>query len=61
MIGPILETRGLHKHFGGQVVNFDCNLYWTRDRHALLGALSILPEYLRSEAAEAGAVIDYRD
>ena len=28
---------------------------------ALLGALSILPEYLRSEAAEAGAVIDYRD
>jgi aromatic-L-amino-acid decarboxylase len=42
-------------------VNFDCNLYWTRDRHALLGALSILPEYLRSEAAEAGAVIDYRD
>ncbi len=31
------------------------------DRPALLGALSILPEYLRSEAAEAGAVIDYRD
>jgi aromatic-L-amino-acid decarboxylase len=47
-----------HKWMG---VNFDCNLYWTRDRHALLGALSILPEYLRSEAAEAGAVIDYRD
>ncbi len=47
-----------HKWMG---VNFDCNLFWTRDRHALLGALSILPEYLRSEAAEAGAVIDYRD
>jgi aromatic-L-amino-acid decarboxylase len=47
-----------HKWMG---VNFDCNLYWTRDRHALLGALSILPEYLRSDAAEAGAVIDYRD
>jgi aromatic-L-amino-acid decarboxylase len=42
-------------------INFDCDLYWTTDRHALLGALSILPEYLRSEAAEAGAVIDYRD
>ena len=28
---------------------------------ALLGALSILPEYLRSAAAETGAVIDYRD
>ena len=47
-----------HKWMG---VNFDCNLFWTTDRHALLGALSILPEYLRSEAAEAGAVIDYRD
>jgi aromatic-L-amino-acid decarboxylase len=42
-------------------VNFDCDLYWTADRRALLGALSILPEYLRSEAAETGAVIDYRD
>ncbi|HSM67732.1 MAG TPA: pyridoxal-dependent decarboxylase [Ilumatobacteraceae bacterium] len=47
-----------HKWMG---VNFDCDLYWTADRHALLGALSILPEYLRSQAAEAGAVIDYRD
>jgi aromatic-L-amino-acid decarboxylase len=47
-----------HKWMG---VNFDCDLYWTADRHALLGALSILPEYLRSAAAEAGAVIDYRD
>ncbi len=47
-----------HKWMG---VNFDCDLYWTADRAALLGALSILPEYLRSEAAESGAVIDYRD
>ncbi len=47
-----------HKWMG---VNFDCTLYWTADRAALLGALSILPEYLRSAAAEAGAVIDYRD
>lgn len=47
-----------HKWMG---INFDCDLYWTTDRVALLGALSILPEYLRSEAAEAGAVIDYRD
>lgn len=47
-----------HKWMG---VNFDCDLYWTGDRAALLGALSILPEYLRSEAAETGAVIDYRD
>jgi aromatic-L-amino-acid decarboxylase len=47
-----------HKWMG---VNFDCNLYWTADRRSLLGALSILPEYLRSAAAESGQAIDYRD
>ncbi len=47
-----------HKWMG---VNFDCDLFYTADRAALLGALSILPEYLRSAAAESGAVIDYRD
>jgi aromatic-L-amino-acid/L-tryptophan decarboxylase len=51
-------TTNPHKWMG---VHFDCNLFWTADRHALLGALSILPEYLRSAAAESGAVIDYRD
>ena len=40
-----------HKWMG---VNFDCDLFWTADRAALLGALSILPEYLRSAAAETG-------
>ena len=47
-----------HKWMG---VNFDCDLVYTADRAALLGALSILPEYLRSKAAETGAAIDYRD
>ena len=47
-----------HKWMG---VNFDCDLFYTADRVALLGALSILPEYLRSAAAESGAAIDYRD
>jgi aromatic-L-amino-acid decarboxylase len=47
-----------HKWMG---VNFDCDLFWTSDRASLLGALSILPEYLRSAAAESGAAIDYRD
>ncbi len=47
-----------HKWMG---VNFDCDLFWTADRAALLGALSILPEYLRSKAAESGSAIDYRD
>jgi len=30
-------------------------------RQALIGALSILPEYLRNAASASGAVIDYRD
>src|SRR4029078_3218697 len=47
-----------HKWMG---INFDCDLFWTSDRRSLLGAWSILPEYLRSQAAESGAVIDYRD
>ena len=47
-----------HKWMG---VNFDCSLFWTADRAALLGALSILPEYLRSRAAGSGQAIDYRD
>ncbi len=46
-----------HKWMG---VGFDASLYWTADRGSLLGALSILPEYLRSKAADSGA-IDYRD
>ena len=47
-----------HKWMG---VVFDCDLFYTADRAALLGALSILPEYLRSKAAESGEAIDYRD
>lgn len=47
-----------HKWMG---VGFDCNLYWTADRASLLGALSILPEYLRTAAAESGVVPDLRD
>ena len=35
--------------------------FWVADRSALIGALSILPEYLRNQASESGAVIDYRD
>jgi aromatic-L-amino-acid decarboxylase len=31
------------------------------DRAALTGALSILPEYLRNAATDAGTVVDYRD
>lgn len=43
------------------LTNFDCNAFWVADRAALIGALSILPEYLRNEATESGEVFDYRD
>ncbi|HEY2044851.1 MAG TPA: pyridoxal-dependent decarboxylase [Jatrophihabitans sp.] len=43
------------------LTNFDCDAFWVADRAALVGALSILPEYLRNDATESGAVIDYRD
>jgi aromatic-L-amino-acid/L-tryptophan decarboxylase len=41
--------------------NFDCDCFFIADRSALIHALSILPEYLRNQATESGAVIDYRD
>ena len=43
------------------LTNFDCNCFWVADRAALIGALSILPEYLRNRATTSGDVIDYRD
>ena len=43
------------------LTNFDCDAFYVADRAALIGALSILPEYLRNAATESGAVIDYRD
>ncbi len=41
--------------------NFDCDCFYVTDRAALIRALSVLPEYLRNQATESGAVIDYRD
>ena len=43
------------------LTNFDCDAFWVADRRPLLAALSILPDYLRNTATEAGQVIDYRD
>ncbi len=42
-------------------VNFDCDAFYVADRAALISALSVVPEYLRNAASDAGAVIDYRD
>jgi aromatic-L-amino-acid decarboxylase len=41
--------------------NFDCNVFYVAERKHLIETLSILPEYLRNQATESGAVIDYRD
>ncbi len=41
--------------------NFDCDCFFVADREPLIGALTVLPEYLRNAATESGAVIDYRD
>jgi aromatic-L-amino-acid decarboxylase len=41
--------------------NFDCDCFYVADRNTLIRTLSILPEYLRNQATESGAVIDYRD
>ncbi len=41
--------------------NFDCDCFFVADRAALIGSLSVLPEYLRNQATGAGQVIDYRD
>lgn len=41
--------------------NFDCDCFYVANRTSLIQTLTILPEYLRNQATEAGAVIDYRD
>jgi len=41
--------------------NFDCDCFYVADRAALIQSLSVLPEYLRNQATESGAVFDYRD
>jgi len=43
------------------LTNFDCDCFYVADRASLIDALSITPEYLRNDASESGAVIDYRD
>jgi aromatic-L-amino-acid decarboxylase len=41
--------------------NCDCSVLYVADRKHLIQTLSVLPEYLRNQATESGAVIDYRD
>jgi aromatic-L-amino-acid/L-tryptophan decarboxylase len=41
--------------------NTDCSCFYVADRKALIQSLSVVPEYLRNKASDAGTVIDYRD
>jgi aromatic-L-amino-acid/L-tryptophan decarboxylase len=43
------------------LTNFDCDCFYVGDRAALIGALGVLPEYLRNRATDSKEVIDYRD
>lgn len=43
------------------LTNFDCDCLFVADRAVLINTLSVLPEYLKNQATESGAVIDYRD
>jgi aromatic-L-amino-acid decarboxylase len=43
------------------LTNTDCDLFYVADRQALISTLSVVPEYLRNRASDAGAVFDYRD
>jgi aromatic-L-amino-acid decarboxylase len=47
-----------HKWLGA---GMDCDVLYVADRAPLVGAMSVLPEYLRNAATESGEVIDYRD
>ncbi len=43
------------------LTGFDCDAFWVADRAGLIGALTVLRDYLANSATESGAVIDYRD
>lgn len=56
----LADSYGFNPH-KWMFTNFDCNCFYVADRKALIQSLSVLPEYLRNQATESGAVIDYRD
>ena len=43
------------------LTNFDCSCFYVADRNELINSLSVLPEYLKNQATQSGAVFDYRD
>jgi aromatic-L-amino-acid/L-tryptophan decarboxylase len=59
-VGDFADSFGTNPH-KWMLTNFDCHTFWVADRTDLLGALSILPEFLRNKATDSGQVVDYRD
>jgi aromatic-L-amino-acid decarboxylase len=43
------------------LTSFDCDLFWCADRSAVPAALSITPEYLRTQHEQHEAKVDFRD
>ena len=43
------------------LTNFDCSCLFIKNRDHLVNALSIMPEYLKTESSKTAKVIDYRD
>ena len=43
------------------LVNFDCTLFYVKNRNYLVNALSLTPPYLQNSASESGSVVDYRN
>ena len=43
------------------ITNFDCSCFYVADREPLIRALSVMPDYLRNDVSDSGAVVDYRD
>jgi aromatic-L-amino-acid/L-tryptophan decarboxylase len=59
-IGEHADSYAMNPH-KWLLTTFDCDAFWVADRSALIGALSVLPEFLRNTASETGLVVDYRD
>jgi aromatic-L-amino-acid decarboxylase len=56
----LADSYGFNPH-KWMFTNFDCDCFFVADRSPLIRTLSILPEYLKNQATQSGAVIDYRD
>ena len=42
------------EEFQWGLTNFDCSAFWVEDRQALIDALDVTPEFLRTKQGDAG-------